>query len=195
MNTERVVLEFDEIHQIVEASIQKAGGEMPADEESLKRTPEEDIIEDLLSLMILAYERGNRDANEQLDTAVPVDLERMDEAIYSRIGGQTFADRAKTHIENNDPGRLVDLAESEYHRIYNTGSFDTAEETGSPVMKQWVTMLDPRVRPTHDFLEGVKVPLEDWFYTFDGDSARYPGDFDLAENNVNCRCILRYTYE
>ena len=190
----RTALEFDEIHKLVEASIIKAGEEMPADEESLKRTPEEDIIEDLLDILILAYTRGNRDTNEMLGTDIKTDMEMMDKAIYYVIGGETFEDRARTHIRNEDPARLIELAESEYHRVYSTAEFDTASASGLPnIGKKWVTMLDDRVRATHDFLEGVTVPLGEKFTTFDGDSALYPGGFEMAENNCQCRCVLEYT--
>ena len=195
MDFKRTALEFDEIHRLVEASIIKAGEDMPSDETALKRTPEEDIIEDLLDILILAYARGNRDANEMLGTDIKTDLEMMDKAIYYMIGGETFEDRARTHIRNEDPARLIELAESEYHRVYSTAGYDTADASGLPnIGKKWVTMLDNRVRPTHDFLEGVTVPLGEKFVTFDGDSALYPGGFEMAENNCGCRCVIEYTH-
>ena len=51
-------------------------------------------------------------------------------------------------------------------------------------------MRDDKVRETHDYLEGVEVDLASEFVTFDGDSAKFPGDFSRAENNVNCRCVI-----
>ena len=60
------------------------------------------------------------------------------------------------------------------------------------VEKVWATMEDERVRTTHEFLDGVGVPLDTLFFTIDGDSARYPGDFTKAENNCGCRCWLNF---
>lgn len=177
----------------MEASILRAGEQMPADDAELKRTPEDDIIEDLLGMLIMAYERGHRDVNEMLETDLPVDDKRMYEVIYHMIDGKTFEDRARTHIREEDPGRLIGLAESEYHRVYNASGNDAAETSGLAVTKTWVTMVDDRVRETHDFLEGVTVPLAERFYTIDGDSARYPGDFMNAENNCSCRCLLKFS--
>ena len=34
---------------------------------------------------------------------------------------------------------------------------------------------------------------DDYFYTYDGDHASAPGLFELAENNVNCRCELLFS--
>lgn len=56
--------------------------------------------------------------------------------------------------------------------------------------KQWRTMEDERVRDTHTYLDGVKTAADERFYTYDGDSARFPGDFSTAQNNVNCRCWI-----
>ena len=88
--------------------------------------------------------------------------------------------------------RIID---TEAHRDYSTGSFDAAKKSGKQVMKHWNTMLDDRVRDTHQYLEGVAVELDDLFYTFDGDSALFPGGFMLPQNNINCRCIVTFTVE
>lgn len=69
------------------------------------------------------------------------------------------------------------------------GEKETAYD-GSPLAKTWVTMLDEKVRDTHQYLEGMTIPLDDEFYTYDGDHAQAPGGFTAAQNNVNCRCQL-----
>lgn len=88
--------------------------------------------------------------------------------------------------------RVVD---TEYHRMYETGAYDTAtamKEDGKNIYKRWVTMMDERVRDTHSYIEGELVPLDEEFYTFDGDSAQFPGGFALPQNNINCRCWIEY---
>lgn len=91
---------------------------------------------------------------------------------------------------------LSRLAETEAHRVLNEAILDSALEyaknnPNTTVTKTWVTMLDDRVRETHDYLEGVTVPVDSRFYTFDGDSAMAPGGFSKPQNSINCRCILR----
>ena len=92
---------------------------------------------------------------------------------------------------------LVALVESEYHRVYNAaeqdGATDYVNNDGFGVTKNWITVKDADVRETHKYLEGQSVALEEEFFTFDGDHAPYPGKFTRAENNVNCRCIVRLT--
>jgi uncharacterized protein with gpF-like domain len=70
---------------------------------------------------------------------------------------------------------------------------DMATATGKDLYKTWVTMRDDRVRETHDYLEGMKIPINEPFVTYDMDEAMYPGGFSLPENNVNCRCTLKIT--
>ena len=155
-----------------------------------------DVLDDLFTLLVEAYLLGVDHASEQMDQLITVDHDRMEEVIYQRIDGLTFADRAERHIENGDVGRLQTLAESEYHRVYNTAAADGIEEyrreTGKAVSKTSHTMMDERVRDTHIDLEGQTVPVNERFYANDGDSALFPGGFDNPENNVNCRCWLTY---
>ncbi len=87
---------------------------------------------------------------------------------------------------------LIRKAETETHRDANTAALETAKKAGAK-NKTWVTMLDDKVRETHAYLEGMTVPIGDDFYTYDGDHAPAPGLFDLAENNVNCRCELVFS--
>lgn len=157
------------------------------------------IADDFLSFLINAYTMGIDSASIMLDHEMTVDVDDMHEAIYLIIDGKTFEDRVADHVLNNDLGGLKTLAESEFHRVYNTAVYDGGEdyvESGSfGVNKDWITVRDDAVRETHSYLEGVSVPLEEEFFTFDGDHAPYPGKFTKAENNVNCRCIVKLTLD
>lgn len=88
---------------------------------------------------------------------------------------------------------IAKVIETEAHRMYNNGSRDRALSAGAK-FKQWVTMGDEKVRDTHDYIADEKIPINERFYTYDGDSALMPGGFDSAQNNVNCRCWLNYSY-
>ena len=165
----------------------------------------EDIIFDLLTM---GYVYGIEVAGLDLETDIPVDNARMREVAMLPTAGETFAQRLDRHITEFEQStedvvaatdKLVNalsvLAETETHRTINQGIMDGAEwyeaETGNAVYKQWVTMRDDRVRDTHDYLEGATVPLNARFYTYDSDSARFPGDFADPSNNVGCRCLIR----
>lgn len=155
------------------------------------------IADDFLSFLIKAYTMGIEGAGIMLGHDLEVNLDDMEDAIYLVIEGETFIDRVADHVVNDDLNGLKSLAESEFHRVYNAAVQDGGEDyvnNGSfGVTKNWQTMRDNDVRETHMYLESVSVPLEEDFYTFDGDHAPYPGGFTKAENNVNCRCIVTLT--
>lgn len=155
-----------------------------------------DVVDDIFELLVDAYLLGNDHASEMMQTMTVVDQDRMEAAIYRKIDGIDFAERAENHVRNGDVTALQTLVESEYHRVHEEGVADGVRqfgrETGISVFKTWRTVGDDRVRDTHDFLEGTTITLGEEFQTYDGDSALMPGGFSKAENNVNCRCWLDY---
>lgn len=155
------------------------------------------IVEDVLSFLVNAYKKGIEGAALMLGHELEVDVDKMEDAIFLVIDGKTYADRVADHVLQNDLDGLKTLVESEFHRVYNAavydGGMDYVNNGSFGVTKTWYTMRDDRVRDTHRYLENQAIPLEEEFFTFDGDHAPYPGQFTRAENNVNCRCIVQLT--
>lgn len=184
---EKYILAFDELNALVETSFREAENE-DVDERVKK------IASDVQSILINAYSAGVKAASEMTDWEMDVDIMLMLDAVYKVIAGKDWEDRLIDHIMEHDIQAAITLVHSEYHRIWNAGVTDGAAQfakaTKTEVGKKWNTMLDDRVRDTHWFLEGVTIPLSEEFHTPDGDHGKYPGDFELAENNVNCRCWL-----
>ena len=180
---------LDELNVLTSTSYQMAGGDYSA------RVNQ--IVDDVLSFLINAYALGIRNAGIMLDHELSVNVDKMQDAIFMVIEGKTFADRVADHVGGNDLGGLKNLVESEYHRVYNAAVYDGGRDYigngGFRVSKNWITVRDDKVRETHSYLEGQSVPLEEEFFTFDGDHAAYPGGFTKAENNANCRCVVRLT--
>lgn len=170
----------------------------------------EDIIFELLTM---GYVYGITVAGLDLEEDIPVDRERMKEVIWQPTAGETFAERITDHVDAANEALATDpmakeaitdlleselgvLTETETHRVINEAIMDGAAAYAEAhpdelVTKTWVTMADDRVRDTHWYLEGVTVPLDALFYTYDNDSAYAPGGFELTSNNCNCRCVLR----
>lgn len=172
---------FDELNVITTASYYSAD-------------TEEDIEDDILSVLIQAYRLGIETAGRMIDEDLTVDVDKMRDAIYFLIEGKTFEDRVKAHVSAGSLPGLQTLVESEYERVFNIAVYDGGNQyqrtTGGRVSKTWLTMMDEDVRDTHKYLEGMTVPLNDYFFTWDGDSALAPHGFTQARNNVNCRCVL-----
>ena len=174
------------------------------------------VIDEVYEILVIAYILGvdrvqtqdienrpytaSEGAKPQQTENVPYDTESLYNALYRSVGGKTFEERITERIQDGtlDKETLKRILETDYHRMEETGAYDRAmayaTETGQTPYKVWQTMEDDRVRDTHWDIQDVEVPMDGRFYTFDGDSARFPGDFDFVENNANCRCWLHYTF-
>ena len=156
------------------------------------RKDREEIEDELLDLFVLAYASGVNATNAELGTTQSPSVEDVNKAVYADVAGENWKERVEKYFETG--GTLYDIrriAETDAIRIYNQGALDAVTANGiTNANKRWVTMMDDRVRDTHDYLEGMVVPFNQEFYTYDGDHAAAPGLFQKAENNVNCRCVI-----
>lgn len=155
----------------------------------------DDRIDEILDMLIMAYVFGTEDADEELTVEETVETDEMYSAVWLEIAGRNWEQRVREYFD--DPNGTVDdimrVVETDANRIYSDAVLNVGEKVskrGVPVSKTWETMLDDRVRDTHEFLQSVTVPINSRFTTYDGDSARYPGDFADPSNNVNCRCYI-----
>lgn len=185
---------FDEINQMISTSYRLAVTELDGVQDQVAQ-----IIDDLLSMLILAYNAGMDATAQNLAADLSVDLDALEDALYTSIDGKTFEQRVQEYVLAQDMAGLSVVAASEYHRLYNAGAYDGAQQfvrtQGLGITKRWVTVRDDRVRETHRYLEGMSVDVDEEFYTSDGDHAPYPGAFRKAKNNVGCRCIVIYDPE
>jgi hypothetical protein len=179
---------MDELNRVDE-EIRQLFGDAPIED---RKGEEEDIIDELLDLFLLAYAMGNSVTNDNLASNYEPSVDDVMRVVDEKVAGKTWRERVEDYFANGGTGAdLARIADTEMHRIANTAALDTARQSGA-TSKTWVTMLDDRVRDTHDYLEGVTVGIDDDFITFDGDRASAPGLFSLASNNVNCRCELLF---
>ena len=153
----------------------------------------EDIIDELLDLFLLSYANGATATNTELGTALMPSVDAVDAAVNAPVAGKTWRERVEDYYESG--GSLYDItriAETDATRIYNQGAVDAVVANGatSSVSKRWQTMEDDRVRDTHSYLQGMVVPFDADFYTYDGDHAPFTGMFELPENSINCRCVV-----
>ena len=183
------ILPFDELNRFT-ADLQER---FPDGKLVVTDSEEEDIIDEMLDLFLLAYAQGTEVTNANLGYDFSPTADDVSKTVNKRAAGKTWRERVKEYFSNGGTvDDLIRIAETETHRDANTAALDTAQKAGAK-NKTWVTMLDDKVRETHVYLEGMTVPIWDDFYTYDGDHAPAPGLFDLAENNVNCRCELVFS--
>lgn len=182
--------------------------------EDFRLTPEqrkavkEDRMDEILELLILSYLYGNEAANDMLysriDTetviesetdiyrVVPIDTDSMNDSVFRDIAGENWEQRVSDYYDSEDgtADDVIRVMDTDSHRIYNDAIEDVGERSEGRIYKTWRTMSDPRVREPHEYLEGMTIPIDRRFYSYNGQSARYPGDFGTPEMDCNCRCRI-----
>lgn len=164
------------------------------EEKPKKKYDAEKCIDIVYEYLEMCWTIGVANANDSLNTSYASQDAEMRAAIYEKVAGEDFTQRIRKWAEKGDLDAMVRVAETDANRVTNEASTVTAKKAKAKY-KTWITMEDDKVRPTHQYLHGMKIPANDYFVTFDGDKAKEPEKFSKAENNVNCRCQLHYTYE
>ena len=152
----------------------------------------EDIIDELLDLFLLAYANGVTDSNMTLGADIQPSLDDVMDTIDKKVAGKTWRERVEDYFENGGTeADIMRIAETEAHRDSNEAAFKTAKEAGA-TEKIWHCMMLPTSRDTHIYLDGVSAPIDGEFYSFKGGSTQFPGQWGIAEEDVNCLCWLTY---
>lgn len=181
------MLTFDELN-ILETRIEAA---ISADPERVKKDKDY-YIDEVTDIFVMAYVFGTNEVGEELGETISPDLDEMRSVIEERFDGKNYIDRLNEYLESASYTDIKRVLETDYHRIYNAAKY-TGAKKGGAVTKTWRTQLDPKVRDTHDFLEGVTVPLDAEFYTYNGNHTFYPGQFGVAEEDCGCRCWVEFS--
>ena len=156
------------------------------------KADEEDIIDELLDLFLLAYAHGQESVNEDLQSTVSADLSEVMKVVDREVAGKTWRERVEEYFENGGTeADIARIAETETHRDANEGAFETAKKAGATT-KVWHCLMIPTSRDSHIFLNGVEAPIDGEFYSINGGSTLFPGQWGIAEEDVNCLCWLSY---
>ena len=161
-----------------------------------------DFLETVEDILIDGYVMGAKDTLEMLGrSTTEIDelgvIPDLQAALNQPTEGLTYKNRTILGFSEYSTKEMQRLIGNEFHRLYNTGAYDIAKKLetskGVKVYKTWHTMRDEKVRDTHAYLEDETIGIDDYFYTWDGDKAKYPGGFEKAENVIGCRCRLTYS--
>lgn len=183
------ILPMDELNRLDEEIRQRFGDARLEDHKEEK----EDIIDELLDLFLLAYAMGNSVTRENLSSSYEPSLDDVMGVVDAKVAGKTWRERVEEYFSSGGTGAdIARIADTETHRIANTAALDTARYAGAK-NKTWVTMMDDRVRDSHDYLLGQTVGIDEDFYTWDGAHAPAPGMFGIPEEDCNCRCECEFS--
>lgn len=154
---------------------------------------EEDIIDELLDLFLLAYANGQTAVNDSLGSSEESSLSEVMSVVDRDIAGKTWRERVREYFDNGGTmDDIIRIAETETHRDSNEAAYTTAVKAGATT-KEWHCMMLPTSRDTHIYLNGVSAPIDGEFYSFRGGSTMFPGQWGIAEEDCNCLCWLTYS--
>ena len=209
---------FDQL-SVLRSELESDFAAGPEERKRRKRDRIDEILEMLIMAYMFGNESANTmlfgpDIVDTIDPDEPnrpvrIDVDDMNKSVFKDIAGKDWEQRVSEYYDS-DSGTVDDVirvVDTDMNRIYNDSVLDVGEKANrgrvewsdadmpvpdstGRVMKTWVTMADQKVRETHVYLEGMSVPVGRKFFSYDGDSARYPGDFSDPSNNINCRCRI-----
>lgn len=102
-------------------------------------------------------------------------------------------------VLEKDLNRTAVITRTETHRARMEAAYIRAEEihdSGIQQTKEWISMRDERVRNTkqasHVKMDGVKVPMDDYFDLGGGKHTLAPLMSGYPEHDINCRCTIAF---
>lgn len=165
------------------------GGALAVTPETVRHIVEYPIPKLTLSTV---FQRRRKQIVSDIQKTLAVGLASGDS--YTKMAGRI----AKTLGGNEKKARTI--VRTEANRAISRGFQDVAEETAALLdgtgyvdVKTWRSMLDGDVRDTHRHLNGKTVHALEQFESKSGAKADCPGHFGVAEEDINCRCILVYS--
>lgn len=88
--------------------------------------------------------------------------------------------------------RTILISQNEANTVMNSIDYVSAKRSGK-TRKTWVTEKDNRVRPWHEEVDELTIPIDEMFQV-GNDQMRFPHDYinGSPENLINCRCTCLY---
>lgn len=107
-----------------------------------------------------------------------------------------ITDRINNVFNQAEKNRSVMIARTEVHNAVNVGTFATYKVAGI-TQKEWLAVLDERVRNWHSTIDGQIQNIDDPFITGQGNRLMFPGDptSGVASEIINCRCAVAAVIE
>ncbi len=114
--------------------------------------------------------------------------DQIAEGIRAGEGVDAIADRIGSVYEDARGYRAEMIARTETGSAMNAANLAAYDISGLVQGKEWLCVSDSDVRPSHRALDGTVVGIKELFVSGDGHHASAPGQFGIAEEDINCRC-------
>lgn len=126
---------------------------------------------------------GYAEPSTFFDIYIPLFIEQLIDVTLRHQGEEYY-----TSVE-----RAAVIGCNESNTVIGNKELENAKALGK-TKKTWLTELDERVRPTHQDMESVTIPIDDYF-VFPDCLMLYPHDEvnGTPDEIVNCRCSLAFS--
>lgn len=153
----------------------------------------EDIIDEMLDLFLEAYATGATLTRIDLGSSYEPSLSDAMKTIDREVAGKTWRERVWDYFDSGGTkADIMRIAETETHRDSNEASYEMAVRSKAK-RKTWHCMMLPTSRDSHIYLDGVSAPIDGEFYSINGGSTLFPGQWGIAEEDCGCLCWLTYS--
>jgi len=127
--------------------------------------------------------------------------EALRQGVEAGEGVPALAARVRESMAGASRFRSMAIARTETTGAANFGNYTAMAESGLVAVRAWVSTMDDLTRDgssgaaDHLSMDGMEVPISEPFIGGTGAQALYPGDFGVAEEDINCRCAIRAVIE
>jgi len=122
------------------------------------------------------------------DTTINALKDQLAAGLASGESIDELAKRVKTVFKEAKTSRAIAIARTETTKAMNGGSMISYKQSGVKQV-EWLATEDMKTRPAHAAADGQTVKTGDLF-SVGGELVAGPGEGDIAENNINCRCTV-----
>ncbi len=114
--------------------------------------------------------------------------ETLIEGIQHGEGIPDLADRVSKTFSDAKGYRAERIARTETLNSSNFAETSAQAQSGVVDLREWLATKDGLARDDHLDLDGQQRAIDKPFTLPSGKTAMYPGDFGVAEQDINCRC-------
>jgi len=112
----------------------------------------------------------------------------LSEGIAAGESSDRLADRIRA-VFGGRRDNAPTIARTEIVRASNFATSEAFHQAGVE-QKEWLTTRDGKARDSHRNLDGTIVAEDGLFFSDNGYSAPYPGEFGVGSEDINCRCSI-----
>lgn len=113
----------------------------------------------------------------------------LTEAVKQGEGTEAIVGRVREAVADAGRLRAEIIVRTEIVRASNFAAHEAHLQAGI-TEKEWLSTMDSRIRDSHAAMDGQRKPITEPFVSGDGFKAMYPGDFGVASEDINCRCVV-----